>query len=160
MTENSLNIIALRSRSPLRFFLLVFALSLPFFLAGTLTSFQLLPALPVSALAFLCPMTAAAIFVYRENKSAGLKELLKRAFDFKRVKAKIWYVPIILPMPCIMVLSDHYSIMNFAADINQWDYSTIYGLVNERDYEPGIAASGIKESLSPSPLQGGRRSMV
>src|SRR6266568_8424366 len=105
MTEDAFNIIASRSRSPLRFFLLVFALSLPFWLAGTLTSSQLLPALPVSALALLCPVTAAAIFVYGEDKSAGVKELLKRAFDFKRVKAKIWYVPIILLMPCIMVLS-------------------------------------------------------
>jgi CAAX protease family protein len=105
MAEDSLPLIASRSRSPLRFFLLVFALSLPFWLAGTLTSFQLLPSLPVSALMFLCPATAAAIFVYRENKSAGVKAWLQRAFDFKRVKAKIWYVPIILLMPCIMVLS-------------------------------------------------------
>lgn len=105
MTEDSLDIIAVRSRSPLGFFLLVFALALPFELAGALTSFQLLPSLPVSALAVLCPVTAAAIFVYRENKFAGVKELLKRSFDFKRVKTKIWYVPIILLMPCIMVLS-------------------------------------------------------
>ncbi len=105
MTEDALPVIASRSRSPLRFFLLVFALSLPFWLAGALTSLQLLPALPVSALGFLCPMTAAAIFVYLENGSAGVKGLLKRAFDFKRVKAKIWYVPTILLMPCIMVLS-------------------------------------------------------
>jgi membrane protease YdiL (CAAX protease family) len=34
-----------------------------------------------------------------------MKEWLKTAFDFKRAKAKIWYVPIILLMPCIMVLS-------------------------------------------------------
>lgn len=105
MTEDALNTIASRSRSPLMFFLLVFALSLPFWLAGALASFQLLPALPVSALMFLCPVMAAAIFVYRENKSAGVKELLKRSFDFKRVKAKIWYGPIILLMPYIMVLS-------------------------------------------------------
>lgn len=31
--------------------------------------------------------------------------LLKRSFDFKRVKHTIWYVPIILLMPSIMVLS-------------------------------------------------------
>lgn len=108
MTENSLhtiNIVAERRRSPLRFFLVVFALSFPFWLAGALTSFQLLPALPVSALAFLCPVTAAATVVYQEHKSAGVKDLLWRAFDFQRVKAKIWYVPIILLMPCIMVLS-------------------------------------------------------
>jgi uncharacterized protein len=103
--ENSLPIIASPSRSPLRFFLLVFALSLPFWVAGALTSFQLLPALPLSALSFLCPVTAAAICVYRENRFAGVKELLERAFDFKRVKAQIWYVPTILLMPCIMALS-------------------------------------------------------
>jgi membrane protease YdiL (CAAX protease family) len=105
MTEDSFTLIAEPSKSPLRFFLLVLALSLPFWLVGALTSFQLLPALPVSALAFLCPVTAAAVLVYRENKSAGVKEWLQRAFDFTRVKAKIWYVPTILLMPCIMVLS-------------------------------------------------------
>ena len=46
MTEDSFTLIASPSKSPLRFFLLVFALSLPFYLAGALTPFQLLPALP------------------------------------------------------------------------------------------------------------------
>ncbi len=59
-------------KSPLRFFLLVSALSLPFLLAGALTSFQLLPCIPVSGFTFLCPVTAAAILVYRENQSAGV----------------------------------------------------------------------------------------
>ncbi len=85
--------------------MLVFALSLPFWVAGTLTSFQLFPALPISALMFVCPMTAAAILIYREHTFAGVKEWLAGAFDFKRTKAKIWYVPTMLLMPGIMVLS-------------------------------------------------------
>ncbi len=105
MTEDSFANNASRNTSPLKFFLLVFALSLPFWLAGTLTSFQLLPALPISALAFLCPVTAATIFAYREHRFGGVKKLLGRVFDFTRIKAKIWYGPIILLMPCIMVLS-------------------------------------------------------
>ena len=48
---------------------------------------------------------AAAILVYRENGRSGVVALLKRSFDFKRVRATIWYVPIILLMPGIMVLS-------------------------------------------------------
>lgn len=103
--EDSLNTIASRSRSPLKFFLLVFALSLPFGLAGALTTFQLLPGVPVSALMFFCPVTAAVIFVYRENKMAGVSELLKRSFDYKRIKASIWYAPVILLMPAVAVLS-------------------------------------------------------
>src|SRR5713101_1250097 len=36
--------------------------------------------------------------------------------------------------------------MNFPTDINQWDYSTIYTLVTQRDYEPGTY--DFKEVLS------------
>jgi membrane protease YdiL (CAAX protease family) len=100
-----LNTITSRCRSPLKFFLLVFALSLPFWLAGALTPVQLLPGLPISSLMFVCPVTAALIFVYRENKTAGVTELLKRSFDYTRIRAMIWYAPIILMMPGIMVLS-------------------------------------------------------
>ncbi len=102
---DSSNTVASRSRSPLKFFLLVFALSIPFYLAGAVTTFQLLPGLPVSSFMFLCPVTADLIFVYRENKTAGETELLQRSFDFKRIRAKIWYAPIILLMPGVMVLS-------------------------------------------------------
>ncbi len=102
---DSSNTVASRSRSPLKFFLLVFALSIPFWLAGAVTTYQLLPGLPVSSLMFFCPATAALIFVYRENKTAGETELLQRSFDFKRIRAKIWYAPIILLMPGVMVLS-------------------------------------------------------
>ena len=103
--ENSPNTIASRGVSPLKFFVLVFALSIPFWLAGALTTLQLLPGLPVSSLSFFCPVTAALILVYRENKTAGVTELLKRSLDYKRIRAKVWYVPVVLLMPGVMVLS-------------------------------------------------------
>jgi uncharacterized protein len=68
MTEDSFTTIASQSRSSLRFFLLVFVLSLPFYLAGALTSWQLLPGIPVSGFAILCPVMAAAIVVSQENR--------------------------------------------------------------------------------------------
>jgi membrane protease YdiL (CAAX protease family) len=88
-----------------RFFLLVFALSIPFWLVGAATGLQLLPGLPVAALMFICPAAAALICVYKESKAAGVTQLLKRSFDFKRIRPKIWYLPITLLMPGIMVLS-------------------------------------------------------
>lgn len=94
-----------RDRSPLIYFVLTFALSLPFWIAGALTYVQLLPGVPVSALGLLCMVGAASILVYRENGFSSVTELLKRSFDFKRVRAKIWYLPTILLMPAIMVLS-------------------------------------------------------
>jgi len=92
--------------SPLTFFVLVFALALPFWLLGALVQHVPLPInLAVSALQFVCPLIAAFILVYREEKLSGVKRLLKSVFDLKRIKHKIWYVPIIFLMPLIMVLS-------------------------------------------------------
>jgi hypothetical protein len=52
----------------LKFFLLVFAHTIPFWLIGAATGLELLPGLAVAALAAWCPMLAAMILIYRENK--------------------------------------------------------------------------------------------
>jgi len=93
-------------RSALKFFLLVFIISAPFWLIGDIAE-QKLPLpfnLPVGAFVLVCPMIAALTLIYRENGSDGVKQLLKRPFDFKRIKRKIWYIPIFFLMPCIIVL--------------------------------------------------------
>jgi membrane protease YdiL (CAAX protease family) len=93
-------------RSPLKFFLLVFIISAPFRLMDDMAE-QKLPLpfnLPVGALVLVCPMIAALILVYTENGSDGAKQLLKKSFDFKRIKSKVWYIPIFFLMPCIIVL--------------------------------------------------------
>jgi membrane protease YdiL (CAAX protease family) len=84
---------------------LVFALSIPLSLAGGVIGLELLPGLPVSSLVVtFCPMIAAIILVYRADGIAGVTGLLKRSFDYKRIKAKIWYVPIVLLMPGVMIV--------------------------------------------------------
>src|SRR5215213_3408320 len=103
--DNSSKTITTQRRSPLRFFLLVFALSIPFALIGEVTGLQLYPGIPVTALAFVCPATAAAILAYRENGTAAVTTLLRRSFDYKRIEAKVWYVPIVLLIPGITVLA-------------------------------------------------------
>ena len=92
-------------RSSMTFFLLVFALAIPFLVIGAMTGIQLLPGLPVAALIAVCPAAAALILAHREDGSAGAKALLKRAFDYQRIRKKIWYAPILLLMPGVMVLS-------------------------------------------------------
>lgn len=77
----------LASRSPLRFFLTVAALSIPFAWLGAVTHLQLYPGIPVAALAFVCPVSAAALLAYRANGAAAVSALLKRAFDFRRIRA-------------------------------------------------------------------------
>ena len=94
-----------RHRSPLTYSVLTFALSIPFWVAGAVIQIQLLPSIPISALMIVAPATAALILVYTENKSGGVKALLKRSFDFHRVKAKSWWIPTILLMPGVLILS-------------------------------------------------------
>ncbi len=89
----------------MKFFLLVFVLSSPFALVGAVVGGQLFAGIPIIALAFVCPMAAASILVYRENGTAGVAALLRRAFDYQRIGAKVWYMPIVLLMPGVMALT-------------------------------------------------------
>ena len=86
------------NKSPLKFFLLVFVLSIPFWILGAVAAdfTEILPIkLPISALMTFCPLIAAAILVYKERKFQGVKELLKLTFDFEKIKDKKWYLPIV-----------------------------------------------------------------
>lgn len=91
--------------SPLAFFLLVLVLSVPFWVIGGLTHIELLPGLPIDALMAVCPGLAALILVRRKNGRAGVSALLKRAFDYKRIRNLAWYIPILLLNPLVSVLS-------------------------------------------------------
>lgn len=92
-------------RSPLKYFVLVLALSAPFWLIGAVTGLQLSPGLPVSSLMVSAPVLAALILVYQENRRAGITALLKRAIDYRRIKGRAWYAAIVLLMPTVLVLA-------------------------------------------------------
>lgn len=93
------------SRSPLLFVLLVFALSVPFWLIGAKYRIELLPGLPLAATMIVCPMAAALILVARESGRAGVFEHLRRSFDHQRITVKMWYLPIVLLCPAVALLS-------------------------------------------------------
>jgi CAAX protease family protein len=92
-------------RSPAAFFLLVFALSAPFWLVASLGQIQLLPGLPLSAVMVLCPLVASLILVAFERGSAAVTAHLSRALDFRLIKSKVWYAPILLLMPTTAALA-------------------------------------------------------
>lgn len=91
-------------RSLPEFFILVFALAIPFWVFGA-KGLPLQINLPISSLQFVCPFIVALILVYRENGLDGIRRLLKRVLDHKVIKQRIWYVPIIFLPPAIMLLS-------------------------------------------------------
>ena len=96
------------NKSPFKFFLLVFLLSIPFWILGAVAGdvTKTIPIkLPISALMTFCPLLAAAILVYKEQNIQGVQELLKLSFDFQKIKDKKWYMPVVLLMPTIAALS-------------------------------------------------------
>jgi len=92
-------------RSPIAFFALVYVLTIPFWLLGSATGLELLPKLPIAALAVVCPMLAAAILEYRRAGASAVVALLKRTVDFRRIASPVWFAPILLLMPAIMLAS-------------------------------------------------------
>ncbi len=92
------------AKVPLDYFLLVFILAVPFWLFGG-GKLPLPFNLPVGALVTFVPVTAAAILTYRQSGFNGIKELLKRAVDYKKIKNRIWYLPTLFLMPLIYFLS-------------------------------------------------------
>jgi uncharacterized protein len=64
-----------------------------------------MPGIPVSALGFVCPVSAAAILVYRENGLAGVRELLVRSLDYHRARRKLWFLPVLFLAPAVTLLT-------------------------------------------------------
>ena len=93
-------------RSPTKFFLLVFGLAIPVWILGAIVEppeeFPI--KLPVSALQLFCPLIAAAILVYREDRLAGIRNLLRRTVSYHGIKPR-WLVAILLVSPTVYLLS-------------------------------------------------------
>lgn len=54
---------------------------------------------------FVCPGLAALILVGAGDRSAGVKALFARAFDYRRIQVKSWYAFILVLNPCIFAMS-------------------------------------------------------
>jgi len=94
-----------RHPAPLPFFLLVFLLSFPIWLISGLAG---RPAF--NTVGVICPLLAALILtgqggVPGVERGSLRKAFLRRAVDHQRIRPRIWYVPILLLMPTVMVLS-------------------------------------------------------
>ena len=87
------------------FFVLVFLLSIPFWVLGAINSRQLLPGLPISALGAFTPAFVTPILAYKYKGTSGVSEVVQLSFDFKRINNKKWYLAIIFINPFIAVVA-------------------------------------------------------
>ncbi len=87
------------------FFGLVLALSIPFWLLDVIEPVQLLPGVPISAIAAFAPVLAALVLAWRSDRLAGAAELLRRSFDLKPVQKPTWLLVAVLTNPVIAVVA-------------------------------------------------------
>lgn len=86
------------------FYLLVILLSVPLWLVGG-DNLPLPVKLPVSALTAFVPMIAASMLSFRQAGRQGLRELFQLAWDYRKIREKIWYLPVLLLAPSIYLVS-------------------------------------------------------
>jgi uncharacterized protein len=103
------------NRSPLKFSVLVFTLSIPIWLIEPRDW-------PVTA-SVGAPLMAVLILVYREEGLGGIRRLLRRIIDQGRIRKSIWYAPIIFLMPVVFLLT--YGVMRLEASSRVVDWSLI-----------------------------------
>lgn len=91
--------------TPLAFFTLVFALSLPFWVLGYVFDVQLMPGLPLASLMVICPVLAAIILRWRAFGGRRALAFLGRALDVRRLSGPPFIALLILINPLIYVAS-------------------------------------------------------
>jgi uncharacterized protein len=94
-------------KHPAAFFVLVYAMSTPFWILSTFISKSGLPdhIPPTDIGAALTPTIAAMILSYRENDASGIKKLFQRTFDFRRIKQRGWLITAVLLFPLLYVFT-------------------------------------------------------
>lgn len=91
--------------TPLAFFTLVFALSLPFWVLGYVFDVELMPGLPLASLMVVCPALAAVILRWRTFGGRRAVAFLGRALDIRRLSGPPFIALLILINPVIYAAS-------------------------------------------------------
>ncbi len=83
-------------RRPWLYFALLFLLTIPAY------ALRLVP--PYSIVMVVLPLVAASLLTYREAGREGVRRLLGRSLDYRRIGNTRWYLPILLLPPAVLAL--------------------------------------------------------
>ena len=88
-------------RSPSRYFVILFGLCLPVWIIGAAYDVQLFPGFKLFQAGLAMPAIAALIVTYQEGGKAGIVALLRRTYDVRQIRPRIWLLPIFLVYPSL-----------------------------------------------------------
>ena len=101
-----MNMKASGKRSLANFLMLLFGLSIPCWVLGSIYDIQIFTGLKLFQLPLAMPMVAALILVYKEKRKKGVMALLKRTYDFRNIRPWVWLLPILFIYPSIGLLNN------------------------------------------------------
>ncbi len=84
-----------------KFLVLVFLLSVPFWLFGYFVNSEILPGLPISSVMVVCPATVGAFLVWRAGGYSALRDFFKSAVDLN-MRPWVWLFAL-GTMPLVML---------------------------------------------------------
>lgn len=95
------------SRSPLAFFALLFLLSVPFWVAGSLLPDPAgMPmGLPVSAFQFVLPLVVACVLLFRRHGWRGIAALVRRTASPRGSASAAWWVVAVALVPALLAMT-------------------------------------------------------
>lgn len=97
------------NKSIITFFLLTFLLSVPFYILNMLAYWNVVGNPKMGALYIalftITPITSALFLTFKRTGVHGLKKLLRRTFDYKRITKGRWYLVSFLMAPLFYMIS-------------------------------------------------------
>ena len=93
-------------RSLNNFLLLLFGLCIPCWILGSIYDVEIFPGFKLFQFPLALPMIAALIMVYKESGNQGVIALLKRTYDFRNFRPRIWLLPVLFIFPGIGLLNN------------------------------------------------------
>ena len=133
-----------------RYFVLLFGLCIPVWVIGALADIEIFPGLKLFQMGLAMPMFAALILTLYERGWRGLAALLRRTYDFGRIRPWIWLLPMLLVFPSIGLVN--YWIMRFtgvdiAPPTFSWAVFLVYCTVFFMTYAEELGLTGYAVDL-------------
>jgi membrane protease YdiL (CAAX protease family) len=132
-------------RSVARYVVLLSALCIPIWVIGAMVDVELFPGFKLFQAGLAMPAIAALLLTYHERGWAGTAVLLRRTYDARQFRPRVWFLPVLLLFPGFGVIN-YWALRVAGADLPPPAFSLLsvlgYGTVFFMTYAEELGLSG------------------